>query len=193
MAQYALPDANISITNWSEGAGDADADWFDELDEGFGAGRGSGSGPDDATSYWYSAKGPGNFAGNTIGTALSSVTDPSVHTGHFFRARNQKHSSGGQQIDVRIRLEESGVMVAEGIFTTTLTWTTNVLSLTEAEAANITDYTALEGQTAAKKVGGGAPRAARESAHEFECPDAGPSAAAKLQPGLTLMGKGHTL
>ena len=170
MVQYALPDANASTTNWSQRFGDDDADWYDELDEGFGAGRGSGSGPDNNTTSW---DGPNNPSQEIIRTALASVTDPASSSGHIFRTRNAKTNSGGRQIDVVIRLLESGTIRASQPFTNIgTTYTNRTDTLTSGEADAITDYTVLEIETEASVVGGGPGRTAAETTHEFECPDA---------------------
>ena len=39
--QWGIPNANCSTTNWTQGAGDGNANWFEELADGFGAGRGT--------------------------------------------------------------------------------------------------------------------------------------------------------
>jgi hypothetical protein len=50
MAQYGLPIADISLGDSGQCAGNSDGLAYNEFDEGFGAGRGSGSGPDDFTT-----------------------------------------------------------------------------------------------------------------------------------------------
>ncbi len=170
--QYALPDANVSTTAWVQetAAGDDDADWFDELDEGFGAGRGSGSGPDDPTTNWRTGNSPSS---ETITTGLASVTDPVGNTGHIIRTRNRKRS-GAKQLDLTIRLLQGGSQISAPVTWTDVgtTWTTRSDTLTATEADSITDYSALEIETSANAVGGGSPCQASESAHEFEVPDA---------------------
>ena len=187
MVQYALPDANgLALVGWTESAGDGDGDCFDELDEGFGAGRGSGSGPDDATTYWEStAEGAGNF----LHTQLEDVTDPVIHTGHKYRGRNRKDSANGRQIDLTIRLDQQLVTKASQTFTNIdNVWTTREDTLSEAEAGTISNYTQLQFRTSVLEVGGGSPREGWESAHEFECPDAGgPS----YYHGLKVQGEGE--
>ena len=63
---YAVPIADIQKTNWSEGAGNANADAFDELDEGINSGT-----PDDATTYWETST-----ADAEIIMRLTSLTAP---------------------------------------------------------------------------------------------------------------------
>lgn len=180
MSQYALPTADIDQgANWSEGAGDADGNHFDELDEGFGAGRGSGSGPDDATSYWVldpaaSLVCPRDY----LSEDTNNLTDPGVDTSHIMRARNRKDAANGRQVDVRIGVRKNGGCAGIAIATQVFAgidnvWTTRVINLSEAQAANI-DYSDIELLTAGVEVGGGSPKLLWESAHEFECPDAAP-------------------
>lgn len=178
MAQYALPNADIANNGWTQCQGDGDADHFDELSEGFGAGRGSGSGPDSATTSWLSANGPAN---DEIRTALSSVTDPVSSTGHLIRTRNRKANisncsagdNAGIQLDITIKLYQDTTEKATETFTNVNgTYTTRTHTLTAGEADSITDYSLLRIGTIANKVGGGQNRVGTESAHEFECPDA---------------------
>ena len=170
MAQYALPEANSGTTDWSGFNHDGDGDWYDELDEGFGAGRGSGSGPDALSTSWDSGTNP---TAKGIRTDLAAVTDPATNTGHIYRTQSQKGGgAGGQQIDITIRLFQGATEKASATFTdigTVMTIRTDTLSA--AEADSITDYSNLEIDTEANKVGGGGPRRGMESAHEFECPD----------------------
>ena len=167
MTQYALPADDKVITNWAEGAGDADADHFDELDEGFGVGRGSGSGPDDATTYWVTT----DEGTNLLRDGLISPDDPGVHTGHKYRTRNRKNSANGRQLNATITLFGPDEVASQLFTNIDNVWTTREDTLSEAEAGNITDYTDLEMQTRIIETGGGTPRIGWESAHEFECPD----------------------
>lgn len=172
-AQYALPDANNGTTNWTQGAGDGDGDWFDELDEGFGAGRGSGSGPDGLTTRWES---PNNPVNEDIATALSTVTDPLVSTGHLYRTENRKSLVDGRQIDIVIELSESSTTIATQSFVDIgPVFTTRSDTLSAGEADAIGNYANLEIHTSANVVGGGPGREGWESAHEFECPDVAPT------------------
>ena len=169
MAQWALPDANLSTTNWIEGVGDGDGDWYEELDEGFGAGRGTGSGPDDNTSAWQS---PVNPIQELINTAMSTVIDPVSSVGHIYRTRNRKTAAGGRTIDIAIAIRENGVDIASALFTNVDNiYATRTITLTGGEADSITDYSAIEGRTGADVSSWGSSRKGVESAHEFEVPD----------------------
>ena len=198
MSQWALPIGNLWNTDaeWAQNTtnGDDDADWFDELDEGFGAGRGSGSGPDDVTTQWDTGvDAGGTFATtNSIGTQLSSVTDPAVSTGHVFRTRNRKTVAAGQQVDIYSTLRETGSnteIATQSEIDVDGSWTTRGKTLSASEADSITDYGDLRIGTYNDEVGGGQPRSTHESAHEFECPDAsaGPPASLPHQRGRRMM------
>jgi len=170
MAQYALPDSDVSELNWVQGAGDGDGDHFDELDEGFGAGRGSGAGPDDATTYWNN-----NVANNTdpIRSTLSNVSDPSSSTGHILRSRGRKNAAAGKQYDhTQTLFQSSTTIAASTLVNITEVFTTITYTLTSGEADSITDYTLLEVSYFSTPVGGGSARVPHCSAQEFECPDA---------------------
>jgi len=160
--QFAVPNANDGTTSWSQFNGDGDGDWFDELDEGFPA--------DDLTTSWQS---PNNPASIFITTALQTLTDPAVSTGHIYRTRNRKHDTAGRQIDFVISLREGGVERATQTFVNAgVLWTTRSDTLSGAEADAITDYADLEIRTTAVVSGGGPARRGEESSHEMEVPDA---------------------
>ena len=171
MAQFALPTSDTFVLGWAEGAGDGDANHWDELDEGFGAGRGSGSGPDDATTYWVNTGTKGSPF--PLRNGLSSVTDPVGNTGHFIRSDCRKSASGGRQIDLTIKLyDPSTERAAETFVNVDDVWTAQTHTLTTGEADSIGAYGSLRMETYGTEVGGGGPRNPECSAHEFECPDA---------------------
>lgn len=185
MAQYALPTSDVSKTDWSEGAGNADANAFDELDEGFGAGRGSGSGPDDATTYWLTTT---DLAGLKL--QHGNLTDPGVDTGHIVRQRTRKSAAAGQQQDHGVYWAKGSGSTRRGAIFTNVdeVWTTRAVTLTAQEVIDVVDYVDVESENTIDEIGGGAGREAQDSAHECECPDAGapPVQASKM----TLQGVG---
>lgn len=174
MAQFALPTSDVVLAaGWSQGAGDGDASAFNELDEGFGVGRGSGSGPDDVTTYWSHSSSIN--AGTDLRTGLSAVTDPVSSTGHVYRTRSRKSATAGKTLDITITLYQDIVgVVATQTFTAvdSTTWTTRAGTLSAAEADAISGYANLRINTRPTWTGGGAARQCHETAHEFECPDA---------------------
>lgn len=170
--QYGIPIGGGSNVRYTEGAGDGDADWFDELDEGFGAGRGDGSGPDDSTTYWRSGDNPQPDFIDTIVTD-STFEDPLTSSGHIVRSRDRKNSSGGKQIDLDIVLREGGTPRATFTFTDiNEVWTTRENTLSAAQANSIGNYTGIRVRSLSEAVGGGAARHSQVTAHEFEFPDA---------------------
>lgn len=172
MTQWALADSDISKTNWVEGAGDTDADAFDELDEGFGAGRGSGAGPDDITTYWRSTSMATAGETRTIECGLTNVTDPALSTGHVVRGRICKSAGGGLGVEGIIYLYQGTTLIATSATEVlTATWVTVTINLSGAEADSITDYSDLRIRLICTAIGSGASRTGRISAKEFECPD----------------------
>ncbi len=163
MVQLAVPiDKRFAaLGNWTEGAGDGDSVFWDELDEGFPA--------DDATTYWQSPTSP---TLEEIAAKVQSIDDPGVNTDHKYRGRSRKSASAGQQLDVQMQFYDLTTQTAELNFANIdTTWTTREETMTGAEADAIDNYNNLGIGNRANKVGGGAPRQVWESAFEFECPD----------------------
>lgn len=173
MAQYALPNVDDAVIDWSEGAGDGDGDAFDEIDEGFGAGRGSGSGPDGATTYWVND----GVVSRILRFEIETVTDPLSSTGHIIRAQWSKSASGGRQIDMTQRIRNLTTTRASSVETdVSNTFSIDAYPLSGAEADSVDSYSNLLHDGFGSEVGGGGPRDPQISAFEFECPDAAPAA-----------------
>lgn len=167
MAQYALPDADGFRTGWSEGAGDGDGAHFDEMDEGFGAGRGSGSGPDGATSYWTN---DGSLELQIV-CAIAEFTDPGANSVSVIRFEWRKDSSGGRQVDMTGTIHDPSTARATAIETNVgATFVTAAHTLSSAEEASL-DYVSQNLRVEGAEVGGGGPRDPECSAMEFEGPD----------------------
>jgi len=167
VAQYALPVSDNVTTNWTEDAGDGDGNAFDELDEGFGAGRGSGSGPDDATTYWGTTV---DLA--QISTIIGALIEPAVDTGHIVRIRSRKSAAAGQQQDHRVNINFANPNTTFSAVDEV--WTSREVTLTEAQASSLAthyDTGELTLFLRVDEVGGGAGRVGQCSAMEFECPD----------------------
>jgi hypothetical protein len=172
MAQYALPASDISKASWVQLAGNSDANAFDELDEGFGAGRGSGSGPDNATSAWQTD----NISNVTrvIECALGAISDPLDANDHIIRARVAKSATGGAMLTGTLRLFQGTTEIAASAPTaiTTTAYATISYTLTATEADAIMDYSALRLRLTVV-FSSGTSRRARLSTLELETPDAG--------------------
>lgn len=174
MAQYALPilhDASEVMTNWVQLAGDGDGFASDELDEGFGAGRGSGTGPDDATTAWQTLA--VSSVTRTYECAITPLVDPQVATEHIIRARGAKNTTAGASLTATLYLFQGVTQIAASAPTviSLTTYSTLSYTLTEAEAGAITDYTDLRLRISVV-FGSGTTRRARLSALEMEVPNA---------------------
>jgi hypothetical protein len=177
--QYGLP-ASDQTNGCTTETGNANGEAWDELDEGFGSGRGTGSGPDDATTMWASAA--KTICAITMPT--NSLTDPSSSSGHILRIRSRKDVAAGIQYDSSTRLYEGATCATEIVRNTALvdmsaTWATGTYTLSAGEANSITDYTNLCAFVNLIPVGGGASRVGQTSAAEVEVPSAGAPSAAR--------------
>jgi hypothetical protein len=90
---------------------------------------------DDSKYYYISGGGAQAYMG------LSTATDPVVHTGHILRIRLQRPA--GNRCSVQLRCGAGEVRwVIDWDYAQT-SWYTHVLTLTEAQAAAITNYSAV--------------------------------------------------
>lgn len=172
MPNYALPVQDIALGSWTEGAGNGDANAWDELDEGFGAGRGTGSGPDDSTTYWQSEDRIATGDYTTLEVKLGSVPTPPTRLQHIVRVRWRKGATGGVQVNAKFQLYQ-GMTAITGVQTVTnigATWQTNTYTLTEAEASSITDYSDLRVRVWGSSIADGLQRRIWLSAIELEVP-----------------------
>lgn len=183
MAQYALPSSTVS----NDGAfSPSDGTSLHQVtDEGFGAGRGTGAGPDGNTVVGTIDASPGH----TYEVALSAVTDPAVSTGHVLRYRTAKSSTGGEDAIITVDLMQGATPITSGaIFLNPLadsaTQTTYTYTLSGAEADAITDYSALSVRVTVVKTGSGPNRTTRDDTIELEVPDAAPAVANPPEQGF---------
>ena len=114
----------------------------------------------------------------TYEVRLSDAIDPGVHTGHIFRYRivslNDTTPSTSAVVYCTASLYQGTTLIkADTQKTTTATWTTYSLTLSEAEAGNITNYTDLRLRFVSAASGGSAAarRALGISWAEMEVPD----------------------
>jgi len=94
--------------------------------------------PYNETDYILSPFGGQNKA-CTVG--LGSLIDPTIHTGHTLRVRASIGGTGGTA--KHELLQGAAVIHDSGTLTLTSSWAEFSFTLSEAEAANITDYAAL--------------------------------------------------
>ena len=78
-----------------------------------------------------------NSTGKACTVGLGSLIDPGVHTGHILRSWIYAATA------TKYELLQGATVIREAILTGTGTWSSQSFTLTEAEATNITDYTAL--------------------------------------------------
>lgn len=122
--QFARPSSDIS--NDGGYTATEGSDLWDELEE---------ASADDASSEVISPNGTGT---RTFEVGLSSLIDPGVHTGHVIRVRH-KMSLGGSSVT----LKQGGTTIAIFAAGVGSVYATVTYTLSEAEAAAITDYGAL--------------------------------------------------
>lgn len=157
MAQTAVPTSTITTNNWSGNVNGANLHL--DIDEGVAT-------SDDGTSYIYvNTMTPGSY---TCEVKFGSLTDPTVHTGHILRFRAIRNNIGTQTLYVS--LYQGGTSIFTSSFNPNMTYGTHELTLSEAQAANITDYTDLRVRIQYNFTGSTGPFV---SAVEFEVPDAG--------------------
>jgi len=125
MAQFARPDSDVTVGGWTP------TPLYEKIDE---------ATPSDA-DYIESATNP---TSDLCEVGLSNVEDPEVSTGHVVRYRYAKNASGGNVIDLTVKLMQGAAEIAS--------WTHNDISdtvtqaeqtLTGVQADAITDYTDL--------------------------------------------------
>jgi type 1 glutamine amidotransferase len=137
-AQYARPDGDQSVTNWT---GVGASPYYDEIDE---------SSTDDDTTYTQSPSVASGSSTDDAEFTLIDVTDPAIHTGHTvrYRWRNPGSDFGGGDISFIARLMQGGTTIASQSHSYSsveaqTTYTTSSFTLTTGEAANITNYNDL--------------------------------------------------
>ena len=169
--QYILPTTGGFPYLWEEGAGDGDIINYDEMDEGFGAGRGSGSGPDDDTTYW---KTESNASGAILSAGgYNSGTDPGTGTGIKYRTREKK-LSGAKQVDLEVRFLNPTTVQVDTYIDIGSSYVTREITLSTAQGDALDWNTTMRIELYVTLSGGGSPTRAATTAHEFETPDPPP-------------------
>lgn len=158
MAQILLPDSDVEVAGWSNPSWSVTDDNYP-------------GGSDLTTSST-------NPSGIDFEVGLTNGTDPGTDKGHRVRYRISGNANGTRLVDYLVQLKQGSTVIASQTTNhggTTHTWYSFLL--TEAEAANITDYTDLRIRVVATKTAGGNV-AARVEALQFEVPDVGSVTAA---------------
>ncbi len=159
MAQFARPSSEVDAGFWLPIPGGTTTAAIDEVT------------PNDATDYIASTEATGEWA-------LSSVTDPNDNTGHILRIRARKSSSGGRTKTIQRELRQGSTTIQQSTAIPLAddgSWETITLNITEANAANITDYSDLRVVLTSGETGGGGPRDVHVTWVELEVPNAGPT------------------
>jgi len=162
--QYARPDQDVSKENWDDAAGgDNDNILYDEVNE---------SSRNDAN---YATSGSLSFLDTTETweAGLSNVVDPQSSSNHIVRYTYRKNASGGNVINLTVRLMQGTTQIASWTHTgigTGFTLATQTLSA--AEADSITDYSDLRLRFIATYSSGIVARSAQVSWAELEVPPA---------------------
>lgn len=162
--QYARPDQDITKDNWDDAAGgDNDNALYDEINE---------STQNDAN---YSTSGPLSLLDTTETweVGLSNVIDPQSSSNHIVRYTYGKDTSGGNVIDLNVKLMQGTTQIASWTHTgigTGFTLATQTLSA--AEADSITNYSDLRLRFTATYSSGLIARSAQVSWAELEVPPA---------------------
>lgn len=130
MAQTSRPSSDVSQTGaWSSTGGS----FYTEIDEAVASDA-------DYIKYDY----PGVEL-NSVIVGLGSLSDPGVHTGHtfYFRAKFDPIGAAVNDPDLTVSLMEGGDVISSTTVTLGSTYVNYSKTLSEPEAANITDYTNL--------------------------------------------------
>jgi hypothetical protein len=157
MTQIATPDGVVSSGTWVAVPSGTLATTIDEVSA------------DDA-DYNESVSNP---ISDTFEVSLSNVAAPPVNTGHAMHYRYGKSAASGKRIDFLVSLRQgASTVIAQQTHTDVGSgFTSGILTLTEAEAGNITDYSDLRIRIIATSVGGGAGRTGRISWAQLQVPD----------------------
>lgn len=128
--QYARPNADITDGSWTNESGN-NTNLYASIDESV----------INDSDYIQSSQSPSSADVTEIG--LSSVGDPGTDLGHVVRYRYKKDTAGGQ-IDLTVRLMQGGTEIASWSHADIGTgFVTATQTLTNPQAANITNYADL--------------------------------------------------
>ena len=138
MAQFARPDADTTLGNFSDDVGGV-TNIFQAIDE-------------SAASDTDYIRSPVSPASEAYVCRLSDITDPVSSSGHTMRMRTSTDLDAQEVLDFTQQLRmtyvsegSQGTLIASQARTgvSSTTWTTSTYNLSGAEADAITDYTAL--------------------------------------------------
>ncbi len=110
-----VPISDIVNTDWLEGAGDANGNAFEELDDGR-------QNPDGSTTWWYANNSGATLRLNMTSRATAPVTPSAVHI------RMQGRASSGTITTAKILIYEGGTLRATATYSSLFTssgWSTS--------------------------------------------------------------------
>ena len=160
MVQYVVPDSTIDDTDVTIiGAATA----HEATDEGIQSGT-----PDDATTVCVISI--DDFSTGTLIVGLENPSPPANNSGHKLRVRINGRGSGSPQLFGQwlVQLRQGSTVIKADTAPAAEGWSTFLTTLTNAEAAAITDYTNLNVRM---KYGVGAGATVQVSTIELELPD----------------------
>ncbi len=152
--QYARPSIDISLGSWTEDDDTTDA-LYEEINET----------PADDGDY---VKVVG--ADSTYEVRLTSVTDPTIHTGHVVNFRMYGTGAGAPEKLTVDLVDNTTVIATLANQQSDGAWGNKQIVVAEAEAANISDYGNLRLRLSSTGNTGGSDEV-RCSFAEFVCPD----------------------
>lgn len=131
MAQFARPDGDQSVGNWTTDGGGT-SNLYQSIDE---------ASPSDA-DYVRSELSPSS---SSYECTLGNLEDPQSSSGHVVRYRYAKDAAGGQTINLTVQLRQGASTVIASATHNDIseTVTAGSITLSGAEADAITDYSDL--------------------------------------------------
>ena len=124
--QFARPVADISLGNWTDAA-DGTTDIYGSLDE------------VTANDSDYVKSGLSPSSTDVYKLRLGALTNPDINTGHVVRYRYMKDTTGGDRVDLRVKLKtaDDSTVIASATNLDIDAVTDGEITLSEAEAAAI--------------------------------------------------------
>ena len=175
MAQYAVPDADITDASWQDQSGGTTL--FSAINNGI---NGPGASPNDSTYITDQ-----NFFPSPCEVSLGSLSTPSSRTNHYIYIRVRRTDGFTNNVTIQLK-EGSNVRWTETLTSVTASFQTLTSTLDSTAMNSITDYSNLSVTLGA----GNAPDVTRISEVEFEVPDAGGGGGGeppKLNPEFFIM------
>lgn len=168
MAQIAEPTGTISNDApdywWAGNNVGGNLNIYQEIDEPI-------SSADDNSTYIQAAyPDPFEFT-STFEVIFDTLQDPTVHTGHNLKIRTIRRDFALSNQSLDVSLYQGATLIYNTTVTATSSYVTNTLTLSEAQAANITNYSDLRCRVSYTHTT--AENSPKITSIEFEVPDVG--------------------